>query len=549
MRGPAQTSEPIIQYLYQLIDAIAEGRLLIPRFQRPLVWKWDRQEELLRSVKDGIPMGAVMIWRTSGEPIQSRRELAGHPLPSPRAEVPREYLLDGLQRLSTLFAALKGPGQLATEDEVDPTTIGYNLAESNFVEQAAIAGGGDIVPLSVISDSVALLRFQRALPGPRTDQFIGRSDELAKAFREYKVPVIPIVSDELEVAARTFNLVNSQGAPMGEADMIHALTWSPKFELRDRLETSRNELLQPIGWDAIDFETILKVVKVEADIDFYRESVGEISDVLKRDPNALDRAFDNLVKVASFLREQCGIWDWALVPYSIQVVLLADALRVPGAEGQTVLLRDWFWLTTYGEMFAGLSGYRLERALEDIRASVSDGTLRWSGVSPFRRRPLPATADFRFVRIKALALQLARLQRDSPLGSGNSSFRMLADHKRAAMVQLIPRKYLTKENSSSPGNRFLCSPDGARELRQEILSGDITDQARSMHLIAEDAATAAAQSRWNDFVETRLSRLAYEEENFVAEIVARHPSVSRERRAVEGVYEGLLPPEAISSDP
>src|SRR5437763_10753368 len=83
VRGPAQTSEPIIQYLYQLIDSIAEGRLLIPRFQRPLVWLWDRQSELLRSVKDGIPMGAVMIWRTSKAAIEWQRQLAGHDLPAP----------------------------------------------------------------------------------------------------------------------------------------------------------------------------------------------------------------------------------------------------------------------------------------------------------------------------------------------------------------------------------------------------------------------------------------------------------------------------------
>lgn len=133
MRGPAQTSEPIIQYLYQLIDAIAEGRLLIPRFQRPLVWEWDRQSELLRSVKDGIPMGAVMIWRTSKGTIEWQRELAGHELPQPDPELPREYLLDGLQRLSTLFAALRGPGMIDDDTDNVAGEIGYDLEERSFV--------------------------------------------------------------------------------------------------------------------------------------------------------------------------------------------------------------------------------------------------------------------------------------------------------------------------------------------------------------------------------------------------------------------------------
>lgn len=76
--GAAQTSEPTIQFLAQLIDAIAEGKILVPRFQRPLVWGWHRQSELLRSVKDGIPMGAIMVWQTSRDRMTARTELAGH---------------------------------------------------------------------------------------------------------------------------------------------------------------------------------------------------------------------------------------------------------------------------------------------------------------------------------------------------------------------------------------------------------------------------------------------------------------------------------------
>jgi hypothetical protein len=229
MRGPAQTSEPVIQYLYQLIDAIHEGKLLIPRFQRPLVWDWDRQSELLRSVKDGIPMGAIMVWRTSKANVSWEQELAGHILPSPAEGQPREYLLDGLQRLSTLFAALRGFAS-AGDDEIRPP-IGYDLEEQVFVEDAK--DQPQVVPLHALPDSLRLLRFQRGLKGPRADKWIERSDELAKAFREYKVPVIPIASDEFDVAARTFNLINSQGVRMGEADMIHALTWTSTFELRD----------------------------------------------------------------------------------------------------------------------------------------------------------------------------------------------------------------------------------------------------------------------------------------------------------------------------
>jgi hypothetical protein len=528
VRGPAQTSEPIIQYLYQLIEAIAEGRLLIPKFQRPLVWKWDRQSELLRSVKDGIPIGAVMIWRTPGERIKAQEELAGHSLPTTRPEIPHEYLLDGLQRLSTLFAALKGLGVAHSREDFE--FIGYSLSECAFVNSYD-ARARDVVPLSVLSDSVALLRYQRSLSGPSVNIWIERSDSLARAFREYKVPVIPIVSDDFDVAARTFNLINSQGVRMGEADMIHALSWSPTFELRDRLESLRAEVLEPAGWGDIEFETVLKVVKAEADIDLYEEAAEEVSNVLKLDPPALDRAADHLVLVALFLRKECGIRDWQLVPYSLQAVLLAEAFRLGASlsiplDARRGLLRDWFWMTTYGEMFAGLSGYRLGLALQAIRESMTDGILRWSGASPFGLRSLPKTADFRAVRIKALALQLAREQEETQ--QDRTPFATLAAHKRNAMIQLIPRRLLSKEQYSSPGNRFLCAPEDATALRQTVLNAHFNEVTMRKHFITPAAATYAARGLWDEFVEDRLRELAFAERGFVDGIVHRHPAIMGE---------------------
>lgn len=534
MRGPAQTSEPIIQYLYQLIDSIREGKLLIPRFQRPLVWEWDRQAELLRSVKDGIPMGAMMVWRTSKDRIQWQRELAGHKLPKPPDNQPREYLLDGLQRLSTMFAALRGFEKEGNEPA--RPSIGYDLEEEAFLESFDPAKEPQVVPLSALPDSLTLLRFQRKLPkDERSDQWVERSDALAKAFREYKVPVIPIVSDEFDVAARTFNLLNSQGVRMGEADMIHALTWSPKFELRDRLGSLRDELLQPLGWGDIEFENILKVVKAEADLDLYEESVEQVSKLLKDDPAALNRAVEHLAQVATLLREECGVRSWSLVPYSHQAILMADAIRIAPTKGRTRrVLAHWFWVTTYGEMFAGLSGYRINIAIRDLRAAVVDGRIRWSGASKFRVRPVPASADFRAVRMKAIALMLARnIAIVDP--SAPNPFGTLSDHGRNAMFALVPRRLLSKANSASPANRFLCDPDEAPQLRQRVLNGQASEKDQAEHLIVEAALDAARTGRWDAFVEARLEAIVVQEERFVAAITERYdldgPSKTKKGRS------------------
>jgi uncharacterized protein with ParB-like and HNH nuclease domain len=61
--------------------------------QRPFVWNDERIYRLIDSLPRGFPVGAVMLWRTSG--VQRFRHL------------PRN-VLDGQQRLTSLFAAFKG---------------------------------------------------------------------------------------------------------------------------------------------------------------------------------------------------------------------------------------------------------------------------------------------------------------------------------------------------------------------------------------------------------------------------------------------------------
>src|SRR6266511_2775762 len=100
------SSDPHVQYLAQILEEIAQGRLKIPRFQRPLVWDWDLRLDLLRSIRRGIPMGAVMVWRTNTNPINcyegfGRFRFRKQTLPSAN-----QYILDGVQRLTTLYSAL-----------------------------------------------------------------------------------------------------------------------------------------------------------------------------------------------------------------------------------------------------------------------------------------------------------------------------------------------------------------------------------------------------------------------------------------------------------
>lgn len=509
MSTNADTVEPYVQYAYQLLDQISAGRLRIPKFQRQLVWEWDRQQELLRSIRDGIPMGAVMLWETRGRKIQSQDMLYGHRLGSPPAGN-QTYILDGLQRLNTLFAALRGPGPFATKDDAE--NIFFDLETQDFVRETDAELGARLLPLSRLLSSVDLLRFQRDRL-ESDDELVQRADELANAFRQYKVPVIPIEGDDLDHVTRTFKLLNSQGTPMDETDMVHALTWSDDFALRDQLQDLINEILTPLGWTEVSPDTILRIIKARLEIGQYDKHAAEpLARGLRDRPVLLREAVESIAEVAAMLRTSCGVCSPALVPYDLQVVLLADAMMQPRRRGDpSGVLGQWFFLTTHGELFAGLSGFRVQKCMEDLRDTVRDGLVRWSGPRPPQLRPLPARRfDFKSARAKGLGLLLARRR-------GNEMAVYLASHGAQALVPLLTRAEVGAV-ASSPGNRFLCRPEEVAGLRDALLAGKNVHV--EPHLVPAAATDAARRGEWDEFVRLRFDAMMEAEQTFFRDILA-----------------------------
>ena len=90
-----------------LISEIETGQVKIPQFQRKFVWGIKASAKLLDSVLKGYPIGTFIYWRTN-ERLRSVRNLGSISLPEPKDGEFVNYVLDGQQRLTSLYAALKG---------------------------------------------------------------------------------------------------------------------------------------------------------------------------------------------------------------------------------------------------------------------------------------------------------------------------------------------------------------------------------------------------------------------------------------------------------
>ena len=228
-------SEHLVQFLPGLLKDIRKGNIQIPKFQRPLVLTWEDRLELFRSVRDGIPMGTVMIWRTSEQKLECYENPG--PFKAHSGNGSQQYLLDGVQRLSTLLGALSPISDI--DDQTDefqdvdgepPTEnieVHFDFKLDDFVRSDDLQSNqkGRTLPLCLLLDHIGMLKFQRQLTGSEdeVDTTIEQCDRLGAAFRNYKVPTTYIVTENVAMATRTFEMVNKQGITINQDKMIHAL--------------------------------------------------------------------------------------------------------------------------------------------------------------------------------------------------------------------------------------------------------------------------------------------------------------------------------------
>lgn len=498
---PSFYSDPQVQFLSNILEELKVGHIQIPRFQRPLIWDWDKRLELFRSIKDGIPFGAIMLWRTNEASVACFERIGLFRIPAPRLGSPRQYLLDGVQRLTTLFSALIAPSAEAVlpDDESKVYEVYYDFVGDDFVTSEDGVNLDGMLPLKIVFNSVELIKFQRTISGPDASDKVSRVDEIARAFRDYKIALIPITTNSLELATRTFQKINTQGAIMSEMHMIHALTWSSDFELRSHLASLKSELLDPIGWGDLDEDWLLKAVKTGFDIDVYEPKPEQLSRAIREDRQRIKTVVQAVARAAVFLRDHCYVVNPDFLPYGWQLVLMAEAVRAGADMSGSIKpkLVAWFWLTTYSQFFRGLSGNRMNEAIRRVREMVDTGKVVWPGFKPFSYEPLPANWDFRSARARAMAIAVAKFL-DTKFNN-TVRYQTLTEKGRDAIHTVLTQP------TTGMANRIICKPDEIARIRTAVEWENDIDL--SQYFIENEDVFAYRNNGPTAFVEARYRRL------------------------------------------
>ncbi|HYO71575.1 MAG TPA: DUF262 domain-containing protein [Archangium sp.] len=503
---------PVLPRLETILSEVESGDLVIPDFQRPFVWDDDRRLSLLDSIFKGMPIGSLLVWRTNTRDLHTYNEVGGVRLPGPRKGTEKvSYLIDGHQRISTLFGALySGAREAFPSDEDVRWPLYYELAANDRPAFRVPPRRGPVsehwLPLDHLLNGDKLFEFTQRLRHQGRKDLAKEAERLANVFRDYIIPIIPLVTDELDVVTDAFVRINSQGKGMSEAHMLRALTHLGANDT-DRHFADVRARLEPFGWGKLDDQILVNVLKAQLGLDVYAASVRGVHEKLKQTPAPLKSLPVILEEAVNFLAK-VGVRGPSALPYAYQLVTLATlAARFPGRLNEPEVqshLQNWFWRTTYTEHFTGITGSRIRDGIEELARVIENGG------TPAKRdltvvKPLNKIR-MSSVRGRAFLLFLAQLPSDEQARQHRQELLGIGDTQPAPSLLSIAL-------GEEPGNRVIAVPSELRTLRAAIQSGEISSDMANEFAIPEEALEALPDQR--AFLAARGRYLVEKEKAFI----------------------------------
>jgi hypothetical protein len=250
-------SEPLfkeVNYsLNSLIQYIAIGQIGLPDIQRPFVWPNAKVRDLFDSMYRGYPVGYLLFWQNGLEGHESRT--IGQ---DQKQKFPSLLIVDGQQRLTSLYAVVRGVPVVRENYAAEGIEIAFNPLTENFeVADAAIRRDPAFIPnisillndksdlFELVDDYLLRLSASRELSDFEKKQIKNAINRLSKlgSFPFTALELASTVTEE-EVS-EVFVRVNSKGTPLNQADFILTLMSVFWDDGRRQLETFSREARVP----------------------------------------------------------------------------------------------------------------------------------------------------------------------------------------------------------------------------------------------------------------------------------------------------------------
>jgi hypothetical protein len=386
--------------LQSLLEDVKDGKLVIPDFQRDFVWTRKQIEELLNSVINRYFIGTILVLESPTTDVRFAPRIVRGVDADSKKHSTINYVLDGQQRITSLFYAFYEPN-IDLADEAVPTRFYLNL--NGLQEAIGVQKIDDLLRriypdkearkmLEKLSDllaqstgvdirqypSMAALRSPEALTKYLNEQgsslAADKRDELNRLLQsilDYEIAVVTLPNETPdEEIVSTFERINRLGTRLDIFDLAVARYYPLGIRLNDlkkKLE-STSEHVRLL--DFLEAEAVLKTMALANGTEPKNKNLLGLVDV-RGDRNIAQAEFYSRWEAArDYLRKAIGRMQAvygaerlraqknriSLIPYTSIAVPLACAIQKAESLGKSKGLYDkidlWYWTAVFTGRYA-----------------------------------------------------------------------------------------------------------------------------------------------------------------------------------------------------
>jgi hypothetical protein len=409
--------------LNPILKDVEKGLLKIPRFQREVVWELADSVKLLDSIYRGFPIGCFVIWQTQ-EKLSDVRSIGNLSLPEPPDNQLPSYVLDGQQRVTSIFACAR-EAEVRHKNRKTPVkyVAWFDLDEKKFTNTKPVNA---VTFRQLIADNYD--EYRDPLSETHKKVF---SEARRRLTEEYKFAGVTVLGCEIEEACEIFERINNSGKKLTVFDLLVAKAYAADFDLREAWKTIDKTLGNFSGINPILPMQALSLVTVKLDPERTLSTPSTpASDkygchkrhLLKIPPDEIKSQWADLqdaVKLAiDFIQARIGVPTLKLMPSEAPIAMLSLFFILNKKFGPNELQADqlcrFFWASCTTGRYSGSSESTMEEDALAIRDIVAGKTVPWSWAKPISADDiLNARYDRRDAKVQTILCLFAS---NRPLG-------------------------------------------------------------------------------------------------------------------------------------
>ena len=407
--------------LVDLMRDIHEGRIQLPDFQRGWIWDDNRIRGLIASITRGFPVGAAMFLSYGGDSLHFKYRLFEGI--SSANSVPNDLVLDGQQRLTSVYSALYGEGAVRTRTDKGKEIYRYYYISIEQVLDAdaerldAIISvpetkqltsdfgrkveldlttpnkeyAAKMFPLNIILDPAKTFQWEQAYlahyghEANISKEYSDFKSRIVMPAFQYKIPVITLEKDTpKEAVCQVFENVNQGGVSLTVFELVTAIFAMEDFDLRQDWEHRvgtyfSGDLLNVVtSTDFLTACTLLAAYQGKGTVSCKKKDVLNLKLTdYKAYADALCEGFreaaDLLAEERIFARREIP-YTTQLIPLAVLCTLLLEKNQIKSSNVKQ-RIKQWYWCGVFGELYGSANETRYVNDVVGVMRWLDGGEL------------------------------------------------------------------------------------------------------------------------------------------------------------------------------